>query len=559
MISWIQRSFQRHFKWLFILLLGVVIVSFVFITNASSGLGQGGDRRQPPKPFFGLDLSLATDLRPLADDARLSVYLRFAPSREISESELSQYALNRHATLALADRLGLPAPTQEQIRAHMLTLRAFENPATGKVEQTRLDDFIDSLKTNPRITEADVSRVITADARVAAYQKLLAGPGYVLPSDVAEILAQRDTVWTLAVASVDGADFSPRIDTSDTALAAWFETNARRYEIAPRVSVDALRVSASTFTDAVTLTDAEVRAAYDANPARYPAPPSPLIDEKLAADYAFAAVRSLVEADLRKRGAEQAALKAASDLSVQLFESSTKPADLAAFAASRENTDLVEIGAVGPDAIPAQLGGPSARAVATEALRLTAERPYSNPVAIPDGAAILVWRELIPARIPAFEDVRERVLADYQSAEKRRLFNEAGQALHAAVAAAVAAGTPFESAVNSAVESSGLKATVKTPEPFSLSGNFPRDLDYNVLTSLDSLSKGKVGDFLPVGENSGRLVYVIDQQVPSIDPASAEYATIRDEFASNISQANAAALLSGIVEAELAKTAPAVE
>lgn len=566
MISWIQRSFQRHFKWLFLLLLGVVIVSFVFITNTSGGLGQGGDRRQPPKPFFGLDLSLATDLRPLADDARLSVYLRFAPSREISESELSQYALNRHAAIVLADRLGLPAPTQEQLLAHIREQRAFADPATGRFDPKRYAEFTDSITRNPRLTEGDVSRVLGADARVAAYQKLLAGPGYVLPSDVAEILAQRDTVWTLAVASVDGSAFAPRIDTSDTAIAAWFETNARRYEIAPRVSVDALRVSAKAFAGSVTLTDAEIRAAYDANPARYPAPAAattgitlnPTTGEDLAADTAFEAARPLVEADLRKRRAEQAALKAASDLSVQLFESATKPADLATFVADHANTELVEIGAVGSDAIPAQLGGPSARAVAAEALRLSAERPYSNPVAIPDGAAILVWRELIPARIPELDEVRERVLADYQTAEKRRLFNEAGQSLHTAVAAAVAAGTPFEAAVNSAVETSGLTATVKTPGPFSLSGNFPRDLDYNVLVSLDSLSKGKVGDFLPVGENSGRLVYVIDQQVPAVDPASAEYASIRDEFASNISQANAAALLSGIVEAELSKTAPAV-
>jgi peptidyl-prolyl cis-trans isomerase D len=388
----------------------------------------------------------------------------------------------------------------------------------------------------------------------------------VLPSDVAELLARRDTVWSLAVASVDGSAFAPRIDTSDTTVAAWFETNARRYEIAPRVSVAALRVPAKAFADAVTVTDAEVRAAYDANPARYPAPKpaaefklDPVAGEAAEADAAFGTVRPLVEADLRKRNAEKAALKAASDLNVRLFEENVKPADLPAFVASRENIELAEIGAVGTDSIPAELGGNTARAIATEALRLSADRPYSNPVAIPGGAAILVWREAIPARVPALDEIRERVAADYQTAEKRRLFNEAGRALQDSVAASVTAGQSFEAAIVSAAEKAGLKATVKTPEPFSLSGNFPRDLDYNVLTSLDSLSKGKVGDFLPVGENSGRLVYVIDQKIPAMDPASEDYARLRDEFGSEISQASASALLAGIVAAETAKTEPVVE
>lgn len=557
MISWIQRSFQRHFKWLFLLLLGVVIVSFVFVTNASSGFGQQGNRRQPPRPFFGLDLSLAADQRALAEDARLSVFLRFAPSREIPENELTRYALSRHASLVLADRIGLPAPTQEQILAHIRELRAFADPVTGQFDPKRYAEFTDSLRRNPRLTEGDVSRVITADTRIVAYDKLLAGPGYVLPSDIIEVISGNQTVWTLAVASVEGADYSPRIDTSDTALATWFETNARRYEISPRVSVAALSIPASAFAGSLTLSETEVRAAYDANPARYPAASGATVEA--GSDAAFAAARPLVEAELRKRHAEKAALDAANDLNVQLFEAGTKPADLATFIANRPNVSLIEVGPVGADAIPAELGGASARTVSTEALRLSAERPYSNPVAIPGGAAILVWRANIPARTPSLEEVRDSVAADYQAAEKRRLFNEAGRTLQTTVASSVASGKDFEESVVSAAKAAGLVATVKKPEPFSLSGNFPRDLDYSVLSALDSLAKGKVGNFLTAGETSGRLVYVIDQKIPEIDPASAEYASTRAELARSLSQATAGALLSGVVDAELSKSAPVIE
>lgn len=498
MISWIQRTFQQHFKWLFFTLLAVVIVSFVFMTDAGPGQGE---RRQPPRPFFDIDLSQAEDQRRLGEDAQLSIFLRFNPGREIPQNQVSQYALNRHATLVLADRLGLPTPTQEALVAHIRTLRAFAGP-DGNFDPKRYAEFTDSIRLNPRLTEADVSRVISDDARLVAYETLLSGPGYVLPSDVAEMINARDTVWTLVIGSIDGSGFSPRIDTSDTALAAWFETNSRRYEIAPRTSVAALRVVA---------------------------------------------------------GDEKASLAAASDLAVRLLEENVKPAGLEAFLATTRDVTLVEIGAVAPDSIPADLGGPSARVVATEAARLSADRLYSNPVPVPGGAAVLVWRENIPARIPELAEVRARVLADYQAAETRRLFNAAGRELQTKVAAAVAAGKPFAEALTAAATAAGLKVEIKTPAPFSVSGEFPPDMDFTILQSLDRLSQGKVGDFIPAGENSGRLVYAAGQKLPVIDPASADYAAIRKDLAGSLSRSSAGALLDAVVEAELAKSAPVTD
>jgi peptidyl-prolyl cis-trans isomerase D len=559
MISWIQRTFQQHFKWLFLALLVVVIISFVFVTNTSSGLGQAGERRLPPRPFFGIDLSQAEDSRQLGQDAQLSIFLRFAPQREVPQAQVSQYALNRHASLALAAQLGLPEPTEEQLIAHIRTLAAFANPATGQFDPKRYAEFTDGLRTNPQMSEADVSRVIAEDARIVAYEALLAGPGYVTPADVAELIAQRDTTWSLAIASIDGTAFAPAVDTSDAALQTWFDANARRYEIASRVSVAAVEIASAPLAAGVTLSDAAIRAAYDANPAAYPAPDA-LKDAD--SDAKFAAVRSAVEAALRKERANDAALAAASDLAVELLEKSIKPGDVAAFLAGKPSVTLTELGAVGAGAIPAALGGAAASsAILAETERLAADRPYSNPVVTPAGAALLVWRETIPAHVPSLAEVRAQALADYQTAEKRRLFNEAGRTLQATVASALAApgaAKPFADLVTASAPA-GIKVELKTPKPFSLSGQFPEDMDYTALQALQTLAKGKVSDFLPAGENRGVLVYAIDQQIPTIDRASPAYTELRSQLATNLSRSNAQAIITALVEAELAKTAPAVE
>ncbi len=224
MISWIQRTFQQHFKWLFGLLLVVVIISFVFITNASTGLGDGSARKLADRPYFGLNLALAEDARQLLGDAELSLYVqRAATSPDPSPAELEQYALQRHLTLHLADQLGLatPAPDSAEVAAHIQGLGRFTGP-TGSFDQKAYAAFIDSLETNPRLSQADIARVIIDDVRVAAYQKLLSGPGYVLPADLSEQAARRDTRWTLALATLASAGFEPVIDSSDAVLAPWF-------------------------------------------------------------------------------------------------------------------------------------------------------------------------------------------------------------------------------------------------------------------------------------------------------------------------------------------------
>ncbi len=562
MISWIQRTFQQHFKWLFLILLVLVIISFVFITNASSGLGHGHGQKIPDRPFFGLNLSKIEDQRVLIEDAQLSLYLRQPAFRpDPSPAEVEQYALQRHASLHFASELRLPSPSPSDpaVAAYIQTLGRFAGP-DGKFDPKAYSGFIDSLKTNPRLTEGDIARVVIDDIRAEAYRSLLAGPGYVLPADLSEQLARRDTTWTLAIATIDGQGFAPKIEAGEAALAAWFETNARRYEIGARVSVSGVRIPSAGFANAITLTDAEIRAAYDANPSRYPAPADAKTEagKEQNADAVFALVRTRVEADLRKQRAEKAALAAADDLTVKLLEQRVAADKLPAFLAA-QNLALEDIGLVGQGAIPASLGGAAAaQQILPEVLRLGSDRPYSNSLPAPEGAVVLVWRESVPARVPALSEVKDKVLADYQAEEKRRLFNEAGRKLRETVLAAVTSGKPFAEAVSSAATAAGLKAEIKTPAPFSLAKPAP-EIDYTAFQALSTLNQGGVSDFLPSRENGAILVHALKKDTPAFDPASPAAAEIKGQLGPILAERNAQGMLTAMIEAELAKSAPATE
>jgi peptidyl-prolyl cis-trans isomerase D len=561
MISWIQRVFQQHFKWLFFLLLAVVIVSFVFVTEYSSRLGQRS-HKIPDRPFFGINLSKADETRRLVEDAQLSLYLRQSPfSPQPSQAEMEQHALHRHAALHFAAQLGIPTPGSEapEVAAYIQTLGRFAGP-DGRFDPKAYASLLDEIKKNPRgFNENDLGRVILDDVRAEAFEKLLAGPGYVLPSDLAEQLARRDTRWTLAVAAIDGSAFAPRIDVSDTAVSAWFEQNARRYELGPRVSVAAVRFPVERHAASVTLTEAQIRAAYDANPARYPAPAAAPGEIRIdGPDADFAAVRAQVEADLRRQRAERAALTAADDLTFRLLDQGVTPEKLPAFLAA-QNLSLEELGPVGAGSVPAVLGGDAASSrILPEVLRLAADRPFSSPIPVPDGAVVLVWRESLPSRVPDFAEVRDRVLPDYQAAERRRLLNEAGRSLRASVATALAAGKPFADAVSEAAKAAGLKAEVKKPEPFTLM-NPPQDVDFTALRALEGLEKGELSEFLPSRGETGLLVQALAKDIPAFDPASPAAAEIKAQMAPILAARNAQGMLAALVEAELAKSAPASE
>ncbi len=555
MISWIQKTFQQHFKWLFLILLAITIISFIFITNASSGIGQGS-RKVVQRSFFGLNLGSPEDQQRLVDDATLSVRLVGVPIR--SEAQFQQYAFQRYAALHLAEELRLPAPTDQEIAAHVQSLGAFAGP-DGKFDAKAYASFRDSLKTNPRLHESDVLRVISDDVTYANVQKLLSGPGYVLPNDVKNQLIRADSLWTVAAIDVDYTTFNPALTPSDTELTKYFDDNAFRYEIAPKVSLNYLDFPATDFIAKVNPTDAEVRAYYDANPARFPKPAASTTPKLIATaatgpDADFTAVRPQVEATLKLEQARRLAAEVSSDISVALYEGKITAAGLDAFLASH-NLVLKSAPPFDKDSVPSELAGGAQ--VAEEAFKLGADRRFSDVVTTNHGAVILVWKETIAARKPAFAEAKARVTADYLENEKRSRFVAFGQTLRSLIETRLKAGDTLEKAVDAARASTSTKIEIQTWPAFTLATP-PKDIDYSLYGAIDTLQKGGLSQMIISGDK-GIIAYAIDKKLPDLDPAGAKFTETREKLARYTASRDASDYLRELVDRELAKSAPSLE
>jgi peptidyl-prolyl cis-trans isomerase D len=549
MISWIQKYFQKHFRFVFFIVLIAVGLPMVVIYSQSSGIGQGSTKVRQ-QSFFHVNLANQAQARQVISDGELSGYLR-AGYPALQGGQLQQYALQRVAGIALADELHLPAATPEQVAKYVQTLRAFQNQE-GRFDQSVYTRFADSLKTaGSQLTVADVNRVLRDDARLEGLVKLVGGPGYVLPSDVKRQLSLTDSTWTIQIASLDYTGFNPAINPTEEQVKKFHDDNAFRYDVPVRPRLSYVEFKAANFAPPLAPSEEDLRAYYSANMARFPVPADPAEKKDLAlpatATDNFPKVRAQVETALRDLASRRLAAQAANDLTVALFDRklAANSPELSAFLTSSGLTP-VAVPPFAPGNPPA--GKDWLGRYAEPISRLNKDRYFSDPVATPDGLAVLLWNETLPAYTPLFTDVRDRVLADYRTSEKQRLFNERGRALKAQLQAAAA--TPGGFAEKATTE----KLEVKSHAGFTLRQP-PADMPQPALEALVGLEAGQVSDFVGLGDK-GIIVYAQEKKVPDLTALNPRFAEVQSQLMAYTASNNENSYLGQLVEEELKKGNP---
>lgn len=550
MISWIQTYFQKHFRAVFAVLLGVVIISFVFTIGAAPGIGRAGNKVLE-QPFYGHNLGNEQDARRIFNDGRYSAALRGMSGAG------QEYALARIAGLALADELHVPTPTEKELGAFVATLPAFKDEQ-GNFAATRYKQFEDSLKTSRDFTIADANRVFRDDARLEAVGKIISGPGYVLPGDVAEFLKRTDATWSLVTASLDYASFDAGVSVNDVALQKFFEENAFRYEVPARPKLSLVEFKSAEFIPATAPSEEEMRTFYNANAARFPVAeekkdekaPTVSLDANAAKPVAdnFPKVRAQVEQTMKELAGRNRASKAANDFTVAVYERkvAANSPDLATLIASFQRTAV----ALAPFTFD---NPPADRAwlpqYAEQITRLNKDRFFSDPVPSPEGYVVFLWNDSLPSYKPTLAEAKDKVAADYKDAEKRKRFVDAGKALRTKLQAAATAGN-FEAAAKAE------KLEVKSFANFSLRQP-PQDLPYATYGALQAaLEKGDVSEMVPTGDK-GVFTYIADKKLPDLTPANPRFAEVQKQLAQYTAAANQSAVLAALVETELKKHAPA--
>jgi|UniRef100_UPI004049CCB4 peptidyl-prolyl cis-trans isomerase D len=550
MFTWIQRYFQRHFGIIFALILAAMAIPLVVVFAPSAGIGQG-DRKIATREVFGYNLGSQEDQARLFGDANLSATMQLGYAG-IGGEQLQAYALQRAAALQLANEWHIPASTKDEIADYIKTLRTFSTPEGG-FDAKRYAGFVESLKSGSQISQSDVSRIFNDDVRAEKVRTILAGPGYVLDADVESQLKRIETTWTLGVATIAYDSYKPDINPTNDQLAKFFGENSFRYEISPRVSAIYVAFPKSAYAAQITVTEDELHALFESSPGRFTKPSADGKSTVPATTADFALVRSQVENTLRNAKAQRLATKAASDLTLAIYESklSNDPAVLTSFLAAHQVKELPLQPFTESDG-PSELG--NSADVAEAAFKLNAERFYSDAIPVSDGAVMLFWKDTLPARTPLLSEVLAKVTADYIDNEKRKQFVELGRRVKSSLETKLKAGDTFANAIKAVASANAVQITTKEVKPFSLS-NPPKEDEFTQFNVLENLNQGSVSDMI-ITRESGVLVHAAGKQLPDLNPANPQYAQIRRQIAAYTSRMSVNTLLSEMVAKELAKSEP---
>ena len=317
---------------------------------------------------------------------------------------------------------------------------------------------------------------------------------------------------------------------TEAELKAWYDAHASQYRSAEKVAIEYVEINAASLPVETVADEASLRERYESVKSRFGA-----VEQRMASHI-------LVKVDEKATPAQvAAALAKAQDLAVK---ARLPGADFAALALA--NSDDVGSKDAGGDL------GPVEKGVFGDAFDkvFLALQPsqVSDPVRLPDGWHVLLFRELVPGSTKPFEEVRVELEAEYLESERERVFNDISGKLVDKIYADPSSLAPAAQELKLPVNRTGLFPRtagegVAALEPV-------RKAAFNDLQKLDR----QVSDPIEIEPNHLVVLHVIDYQPAAPLPlAGIRDRVIADVMADRLakaSKARAEALLARALKGE---------
>jgi len=305
------------------------------------------------------------------------------------------------------------------------------------------------------------------------------------------------------VAFFSATNYLPTVTATPEAVSQFCTNHLPNYRIPERVQVSYVEYVLTNF-----LADANAEMAKMTN-----------IDERLEAVYQqrgtnyYKEVKSPQEAkekireEMRKELMTMAAAKQANVFANEVFDKEpTRPENLAALAKQKGLTGKVSAPfdrEEGPKDLHVNAD------FTKKAFGLSSNEPFAGPLVGEESVYVIAMDKRIPSEIPALDQIRDRVTADYKYDQARSLARQAGQAFYTTVTNGLGQGETFSNICAEA------KVQMTELPAFSLSTRtLPVAEDHLNLNSRGGLKEiafstppGKAANFQPTLEG-GAIIYV---------------------------------------------------
>lgn len=510
-------SIRRHQKWLWILISGVTIISFVVFFSPESQRGQSGSGAQ------NSDTVGSINGRPITRDQYFDAYreaqLRYLfsynrwPENDEMTRQLGIMERETKNRLLLTEKLKeLDVNVGEAAIAEWIA-EVFKDREQGVFRTDTYEQFVQQTLIARGLSRKDFERFVRHEVGI---QHLITVAGLsgklVTPQEAETVFRREHEQVDTEVVFLSASNYVAGVTIDPAALATFYTNRAAVYRSPERVQVTYVKFDATNY-----LAEAEQRMALMTN-----------LNQLVEANYlqrgtnAFTdankqpmtpeAAKVKIREEVRQGYALTEARKKAIEFANELVELPAQTNNLANLAAAKGLLSKVSE-PFSESEEPPQLTVPPVFVQA--AFRLSPQEPtYDQPIVGEDGVYLIGWNKRIPSTVPQLESIREKVVEDFRKNRIKELVTNAGTQSYNSITNALAQGKTFEAAVAEA----NLKS-VDLP-PFSQKTlALPELQNRNSLSALKTaafaLSLGKVSSFTPTSD--GGFIVHLQAKVPVAD------------------------------------------
>ena len=507
MFYWLQVKFQKHFRWLFIVVMAVVCVSFVFTVGNFSFQDVTSGSSTKRLDFYGYNLNSNVEVEELSKSTGLEHLLNHG--RSLNPQNQQTALLTRAVYLSLADQLQLGNPTSEQTQ-EFLRNRPFFKDSDGKFDPESYNRFLENFTTSGNFSQSEVVNIIQDSYRIEQVKEALIGPGYALMQEAKRLLQEQRTEWDLQTAYLDYNKFSPEIVTLEEEIEEYYQKNKFDYQIPKKIKAGYVQFDYKNFIDKVDApTEELLRAFFMVNSYRFDRPDGIDLQKTLV----FEDMDSkIIEKEYRTDKAQEKAEEVAYTFITRLYEEAVVYQSDKFTSLLKENgLTLVSLEAFSYNNLDkvSQLS----KKISRQLFELPSNRYFTDVDAAKGGIQVAFLEKVLPAEVPALVSVKEKVVADLKNAQKDDFFSLRGENLI----------EPFQAVKNpqeftQKAEQEGL--TVEKSVSF-IGNALPSELPISLLDSVKKLNINEVSPMIRIGDK-GYFVFINKKKLSEIDPQDPE-------------------------------------
>lgn len=438
-------SIRRHQKWLWIVISGLTIISFVWYFNPRSmrgGYGGGWRGNETVGSIYGHPVS-RQDYLDVYQEARLRYFLSYQHwpgnddlSRQMVEREA------RHRLLLIEKLLEINLQVSDAAVAQWIA-EAFRDPEQKVFRKEAYDRFVKEALPNQQLRVTDFERFVRHEVGIQHLVAVAGVSGRLVTPQEAEAVYRRENEAVEAEAVFFVSSNFLANATVDAAAVAQFYTNqASLYRVPERAQVAYVKFEATNY-----LAEADQRMAQDTNlnlrlERLYQERGANFFKDTNDMILPAAAAKEKIKGEMHQAYAVLAARKQAIEFATELLELQPKQPD---------NIDRLAAAKGFPSKATEPFtrdDGPAGLKVPDDfnriAFALTGEEPFGEqPVVAEDGVYVLGLKKRLPSELPPVENIREKVTEDYRKNQALNLARAAGQSFHGTLTNQLAQGRAF--------------------------------------------------------------------------------------------------------------------